>query len=212
MKKRMTLVLTLVVMVLFALPVRTWAHGEAEITVSPDTVAAGGKITVAGADLDENSDVKLSLEGLTYHVALGTVHMGDNQEFKTEYTIPAEAPEGQYEVKALMEDGDGVSADLTITAPKSAAPVTDTKSRKTTGATETKSSETTGTTMSKPGDTGMTDQTQPTQQTSPMAETEPMPSAAPHELPHPRPPFETDGLLAIAAVSMAIGFVLVLRK
>ncbi len=212
MKKRMTLVLTIVVMVLLALPVRTWAHGEAEITVSPDTVAAGGKITVAGADLDENSDVKLSLEGLTYQVALGNVHVGDNQEFKTEYTIPADAPEGQYQVKALMDDGDGVSADLTVTAPKSAAPATDAKSSEATGATDTKSGETIGATMSKPGDAETTDQTQRTQQTSPMAETEPMPSAAPHELPHPRSPFETDGLLAIAAVSIAIGLVLVLRK
>ncbi len=212
MKRRIILVLSIAMLALVTLPVRAWAHGEAEVTVSPDTVAAGGKITVAGSDLDENEDVKISLEGLTYHTSLGSVHVGGNQEFKTEFAIPADTPEGQYQVKALMEDGDGVSADLTITAPKSAAPAADAKSSEATGAPDTKSDAAAGAAVSQPEGTGATDQTPMTQQPLQSAETEPMPSAAPHELPHPRPPFETDGILAIAAVSIAIGLVLVLRK
>jgi len=204
MKSRITLSLLGLALALLVLPTRTIAHGAAEITVTPDTVAAGGQIMVKGTKLDKNADVKISLEGLTYRASLGTAHTDANEAFEQQFTIPADAPEGEYQVKAITEDGDAVSADLTVTPPlKAVGPVPTATSVVRPAA--------------APGATPMTmatpeanAPTNPTPQASQAPEA--MPSAAEHELPRSRTPGEVAGLFALAIASAAIGVVLVRRK
>ncbi len=97
------------------------AHGESAITVTPDTVAPGGKITVKGADMGAEEEFKITLEGLNYQTELGDATADDQEEFTLEFTIPADAPEGVYQIKATGEDGDVVTTELTITPTKAAA-------------------------------------------------------------------------------------------
>lgn len=107
---------------LSALPLAGWApvaqaHGESAITVTPDTVAPGGKITVKGVDMGANEEFKIVLEGLNYQAELGDATADDQEEFTVEFTIPADAPESVYQLKAVGEDGDVVTTELTITRP-----------------------------------------------------------------------------------------------
>jgi len=154
--------------------------------------------------LDKNADVKISLEGLTYRTSLGTAHTDDNEGFEKQFTIPADAPEGEYQVKAITEDGDAVSADLTITPPlKAVGPVpTATSVIKPAAAPAA-----TAMTMNTPEANASTAPTPQPAQTP-----EAMPSAAEHELSRSRTPGEVAGLLGLAIVSAAIGVVLVRRK
>lgn len=120
LKRRLFIALMLALM-LSALPLVTWAHGESAITVTPDTIAPGGKITVNGEEMGAGEEFKISLEGLNYQAELGDAKANDQEEFTLDFTIPADAPEGTYQVKATGEDGDVVTAELTITPTKAAA-------------------------------------------------------------------------------------------
>ena len=104
---------------LLVLPARAFAHGQPEIAVTPDTVAAGGKITVNGDSLGANERFKILAEGLNFTAELGEVTTDADEKFEAVFTIPPIAPEGPYEVKAAGEDGHTVSAELTVTAPAS---------------------------------------------------------------------------------------------
>ncbi len=97
------------------------AHGESVLTVTPDTVAPGGKITVKGVDMGVGEEFKITLEGLNYQTELGDAQADDQEEFTLAFTIPADAPEGVYQIKATGEDGDVVTTELTITPTKAAA-------------------------------------------------------------------------------------------
>ena len=104
---------------LVVLPTRALAHGQPEITVTPDTVAAGSKITVTGDNLGANERFKILAEGLNFTAELGEVNTDADEKFEAEFTIPPIAPEGTYEVKAAGADGHTVVAELTVTAPAS---------------------------------------------------------------------------------------------
>lgn len=95
---------------------RAFAHGAPEITVTPDTVAPGGNITVTGDQMGANEEFKITLEGLKFSADLGDAKSDADEKFKVQFTIPAAALEGVYQVKAAGEDGDTVTAELTITA------------------------------------------------------------------------------------------------
>ncbi len=97
------------------------AHGESVLTVTPDTVAPGGKITVKGVDMGAGEEFKITLEGLNYQAELGDATADAKEEFTLEFTIPTDAPEGVYQLKAVGEDGDTVTTELTITPTKAAA-------------------------------------------------------------------------------------------
>lgn len=115
-----------VVALLSALSLVAWApvvqaHGESAISVTPDTIAPGGKISVRGIDMGANEEFKITLEGLSYQAELGDATADAKEEFTLEFTIPADAPEGVYQIKAVGEDGDVVTTELTITPSKAAA-------------------------------------------------------------------------------------------
>ena len=120
----LTLLFAIGLLTMLPLAARTptaFAHGESAITVTPDTVAPGGKITVKGADMGAGEEFKISLEGLNYQAELGDATAGAEEEFTLEFTIPTDSPEGVYQIKATGEDGDVVTTELTITPTKAAA-------------------------------------------------------------------------------------------
>lgn len=97
------------------------AHGESVLTVTPDTIDPGGKITVKGIDMGVGEAFKITLEGLKYQAGLGDATADDKEEFTLEFTVPTDVPEGVYQLKAAGEDGDVVTTELTITPTKAAA-------------------------------------------------------------------------------------------
>ncbi|MCC7165612.1 MAG: hypothetical protein IT331_24155 [Anaerolineae bacterium] len=99
----------------------TQAHGESAISVTPDTIAPGGKIIIKGVEMGANEEFKITLEGLSYQAELGDAKADDKEEFQLELNIPVDAPEGVYQVIAMGEDGDVVTTELTITPTKAAA-------------------------------------------------------------------------------------------
>lgn len=68
-----------------------------------------------------NEEFKLSLEGVKFKAALGEAQSNADEEFTVQFTIPAGAPEGVYQVKAVGKDGDTVTTELTITPNPGAA-------------------------------------------------------------------------------------------
>ncbi len=93
------------------------AHGNPQITVSPNPVAAGGKVTIEGLDFDQNEDISLVLEGVSGETVLGagTVMTDDKGDFHLETDLPASAGAGSYRVRAQSSDATAFF-DLKITA------------------------------------------------------------------------------------------------
>lgn len=119
---RRILVLLILTLALLWGPVQVFAHGESELTVVPDTVAPGGTITIKGVAMGKDEEFTLKLEGLKFQATLGEVKSGDDEAFTVQFKVPAEAPEGVYQVRAVGEDGDTVTAELTVTGnPQTAA-------------------------------------------------------------------------------------------
>ena len=101
------------------LPAQALAHGAPAISVTPQVCAAGDPITIKGETMGANEDFKLSLEGLTFRADLGTATSDADQNMSITFTVPANVPVGDYQVKALSGDGDVATADLTVIAPAS---------------------------------------------------------------------------------------------
>ncbi len=102
------------------------AHGNPVIAVNPAIVAAGGKITVTGTEMEANEVFSITLEGMSGSTRLGdaTAVKAENEEdggFVTIFTIPSDITPGSYTLKASPEDGDAATTDLAITAPSDQA-------------------------------------------------------------------------------------------
>lgn len=98
------------------------AHGEATLKSSSDAVAAGGTITVDGADFEPGEEHRLILRGPLDDHELTTVTARADSTFHLEVTIPAGTRSGQYRLVALAPDGDAVaSLDLAVTSPETPA-------------------------------------------------------------------------------------------
>lgn len=117
----------IIVVVLAFVPivVRTaLAHGTPTIAVQPTIVAAGGTISVTGSDMEAGEVFTLAMDGMTGSMTFGKVIAageGTQGGFKTTYTVPSDEAPGNYTVRAIAEDGDATTTDLTVTAPTSAA-------------------------------------------------------------------------------------------
>src|SRR5574337_429299 len=100
------------------------AHGEPTIAVQPTIAAAGSQITVTGSDMEAGEVFTITLDGLAGSITLGEVTAtGEGKEggFTATYTVPTNAAPGSYTVRAIARDGDGTTADLTVTAPSAEA-------------------------------------------------------------------------------------------
>lgn len=89
------------------------ANGEASLTVSPTAVAPGETITVSGDGLEAGETFTIVLRGITVERTLGTASVaGDG--FERSFTVPADAPAGTYEVRATSEEGEVLTAELSV--------------------------------------------------------------------------------------------------
>lgn len=92
-----------------------WAHGAAELSVSPTVVAPGGTVTVSADGVEAGEVFTITLEGVTYQATFGTTTVtGDS--FQQDFTIPDDAPAGSYQVRATSAEGEQIAAELTVTA------------------------------------------------------------------------------------------------
>lgn len=90
------------------------AHGEATLTVSPPVVAPGGTIKVEGEGVEAGEEFTITLEGMAFQARLGTVTVGDDEDFHQDFSVPADAPPGTYQVVATSEEGETLTAELTV--------------------------------------------------------------------------------------------------
>lgn len=93
-----------------------FAHGKAELTVSPTVVPAGGEIKVEAKGVEAGEQFTITLEGMSYRAVLGIVMAGDDEDFHQDFTIPADAPAGIYQVKADNGQGEVLTAEVTVEA------------------------------------------------------------------------------------------------
>jgi hypothetical protein len=77
------------------------AHGAPTLAVRPATVEAGGTMTISGDGLGETGEsVLLMLQGTSYQAPLGTLILTSDAIDNADFTVPADAPTGEYVVKA----------------------------------------------------------------------------------------------------------------
>ncbi len=94
---------------------RGLAHGEPELTVEPSTVAAGGEVTITGAEMEDGEVFALTLEGMFDTFDLGEVSVS-GEGFSVQVTIPAEAAPGLYTLQAVSREGESVNVEITVLA------------------------------------------------------------------------------------------------
>lgn len=99
------------------------AHGGGTLTVEPTSVEPGKSITIQAQGVGSGEVFTLRLVGMTYQATLGTATGDDNEQFQASFTVPADAPEGSYQIEAITEDGDQLTAELSI-SPSASAPST----------------------------------------------------------------------------------------
>jgi hypothetical protein len=95
------------------------AHGTPTIAVEATIVAAGSPISITGSGMAAGESFIITLDGLAGSIELGMVTaMSEGQAggFTVTYTVPSGSTPGSYTVRAMAEDGDGTTADLSITA------------------------------------------------------------------------------------------------
>jgi len=102
------------------------AHGEATLTVTPAVVSPGDTFTAKGEGVEAGEIFTITLEGMSFRATLGTVTVGDDEDFHQEFTVPADVPPGTYQVQATSAEGEILTAELTVeagaVAAESAAP------------------------------------------------------------------------------------------
>jgi len=80
-------------------------HGTgAVIEVEPETVTAGGTVTVVGENLEPNDERILILTGADVRLELGTVVTDAEGMFSLSVTIPAHLPGAVYEFEAIGDE------------------------------------------------------------------------------------------------------------
>lgn len=119
MKTKLILGLSLVLMMsLFSTSI-VLAHGGAGITVEPAVASAGGQITVIGADMEDGEVFTVTLEGMSGTFQLGeatATQEGDEAGFTATFTLPSELTPGSYLLRATTDEGESITADLTVSA------------------------------------------------------------------------------------------------
>jgi len=98
-------VLPLALGVLLLVPGPVLGHGTgAVIEVVPETVTAGGTVTVVGENLEPNDERILILTGADVRLDLGTVVTDADGMFSLSVTIPAHLPGAVYEFQVIGDE------------------------------------------------------------------------------------------------------------
>ncbi len=93
------------------------AHGTgASLEVAPDTITAGGTVTVVGENLEPNDTRILVLTGADVTLDFGEVTTDAEGMFRMEITIPAHLPGAVYQVQAIGDEVMSVSLNVEAAA------------------------------------------------------------------------------------------------
>lgn len=92
------------------------AHGNPEITASPNPATAGSVITVEGTDFEEEEELSLVLEGISGDLALGMAMTDAEGNFHIEVALPDSAGPGSYRIRAESSDATAIFEFRIITA------------------------------------------------------------------------------------------------
>jgi len=99
------------------------ADGVPVIIVEPSVAAPGDQITITGTDMEEGEVFVFTLEGASGVFDLGEATAapdGEEAGFTVAFTLPADLPTGSYLVRAVTDEGETATADLTIGASSDA--------------------------------------------------------------------------------------------
>ncbi len=80
------------------------AHGNPEIIITPNPAAAGATIEIEGEGFEEDSEVSLTLEGISSDIVLGTAATDLDGAFQIDVTLPDAATPGSYRIRAQDSD------------------------------------------------------------------------------------------------------------
>jgi hypothetical protein len=93
------------------------AHGEAVLTVSPAVAVADGSIMVSMEGVESGEIFTVMLVGLNFEATLGSIAVPDGEESASqEFTLPSDVSAGVYQIQAVSEEGESLSAELSIEA------------------------------------------------------------------------------------------------
>ncbi len=93
------------------------AHGAATLTVSPTQAEPGARIILQGDGFEPGEVFTIRLEGLSDPVVLGEVSVDEGAEgFSAGFTLPADLLAGPYQVTATSQEGESLSAELSVVA------------------------------------------------------------------------------------------------
>lgn len=97
-----------------------FAHGGAEVSVSPTAASPGGEVDVHVEGYEPDTTINVTLEGVHGSVPAGTVTTDSEGAAELTVTLPADLEPGSYSVKAAGGD-DSEATDLSVTAPEGGA-------------------------------------------------------------------------------------------
>jgi methionine-rich copper-binding protein CopC len=92
-----------------------FAHGGAEVSVSPAAASPGGEVDVHVEGYGPETTVSVTLEGVRGSVLAGTVTTDSEGDATLTVTLPADLQPGSYSLKAAGGD-DSETTDLSVTA------------------------------------------------------------------------------------------------
>ena len=114
----------LIALVLAFMPYGTaLADGVPVIIVDPSVAAPGEQITITGTDMEEGEVFVFTLEGAAGVFEFGEATAapdGEEAGFTVAFTLPSDLPTGSYLVRAVTDEGETATADLTIGASSEA--------------------------------------------------------------------------------------------
>jgi hypothetical protein len=117
MSKALVTGITIWLLSLAVLVLPSLAHGEATLTVSPAVAVADDSIMVSMEDVESGEIFTVMLVGLNFEATLGSIAVPDGEESASqEFTIPSDVSSGVYQIQAVSEEGESLSAELSIEA------------------------------------------------------------------------------------------------
>ncbi len=87
-----------------ALAPSAWAHNITTVTITPNPVAAGDKVTLSVSGVEPNSQRAIVLIGQGIVVQFPTVQTDASGSFTSEVTIPSRLPGGTYRFEAIGDE------------------------------------------------------------------------------------------------------------
>lgn len=94
--------------------VAAFAHGGAEVSAYPQSIAPGETLFIEGADINPNGSIAIFLDGVQGRFRLGEAQGDEEGGFKANLTLAEDIPAGRYLLKAIGTTGTTASTEVTI--------------------------------------------------------------------------------------------------